>query len=208
MARRLSSETGNPIACSSRPGTASGAAQSAFQLVSSFVGTNRPGAARAPADIIRDADVSRSPVRELAKNATPSIAGDEVKLLKRDALRIAAVADLPDGLLAGLQHDALAEGATLALIEPTLTYQALAKIVDAATRRQDLDAVARSQIRRWTRGAASTARDGVPARAFPGRVGPQRGRLRQRDFDLGRRAGHAHGRRAAGGGHGHTGHRG
>jgi hypothetical protein len=93
---------------------------------------------------------------------------------------------LPDGLIAGLQHDALAEGATLALIEPTLTYQALAKIVDAATRRQDLDAVARSEIRRWTRGAASTARDGVPARAFPDRAAPQRGRLRQRDFDLGR----------------------
>jgi hypothetical protein len=30
---------------------------------------------------------------------------------------------LPDGLLAALQHDARAEGATLALVEPALTYR-------------------------------------------------------------------------------------
>ncbi len=97
-----------------------------------------------------------------------------------------AAEPLPDGVVVGLQHDARAEGATLALVEPALTYQALADIVSSASRRQDLDPVARAEIRRWSRSAASTARDGVPAQAFPYRPGRQRGRLRQRDFDLGR----------------------
>ena len=95
---------------------------------------------------------------------------------------------LPDGLLAGLQRDAFAERATLALVEPAIAYQRLADIVTAASRRQDLDPVARAEIRRWIRPAGSTARDGVPAsaipaKAFPEQVGRQRGRLRQRDFD-------------------------
>ncbi len=98
---------------------------------------------------------------------------------------------LPGGLLAGLQRDAFAEGATLALVEPALAYRRLADIVAAAGRRQDLDPVARAEVRRWIRPADSTARDGVPARAFPARAFPesadgQRGRLRQRDFDQGR----------------------
>ena len=38
---------------------------------------------------------------------------------------------LPAGLLAGLQHDALAEGATLALVDPALAYQQLADILGA-----------------------------------------------------------------------------
>jgi Nitroreductase family len=99
---------------------------------------------------------------------------------------------LPDGLLAVLQHDALAEGATLALVEPTITYQQLADIVSAVSRRQDLDPVARAEVRRWSRAMGSTARDGVPAQAFPATAGPagrQGGRLRQRDFDLGRELG-------------------
>jgi hypothetical protein len=37
-------------------------------------------------------------------------------------------------LAAGLQHDALAEGATLALADRTLAYQQLADIVGAAYR--------------------------------------------------------------------------
>ncbi len=98
---------------------------------------------------------------------------------------------LPRGLLAGLQRDAFAEGATLALVDSALAYQRLADIVTAASRRQDVDPVARAEIRRWIRPADSTARDGVPARALPGRPFPewtdgQRGRLRQRDFDQGR----------------------
>jgi hypothetical protein len=105
-----------------------------------------------------------------------------------------AAGPLPEGLLAGLQHDALAEGATLALIEPTITYQRLADIVSAVSRRQDLDPVARAEVRRWSRAAGHAARDGVPALAIPAQAVPdwagrQRGRLRQRDFDLGRELG-------------------
>jgi hypothetical protein len=43
---------------------------------------------------------------------------------------------LPAGLLAGVQHDALAAGATLALVDRTITYQELADIVGAAKCRQ------------------------------------------------------------------------
>ncbi len=99
---------------------------------------------------------------------------------------------LPDGLLPALQHDALAEGATLVLVPPTIIYRQLADIIVAASRRQDLDPVARAEVRRWTRVMGSTARDGVPAQAFPATTAPgdgMRGRLRQRDFDLGRELG-------------------
>src|SRR5437773_2125291 len=60
---------------------------------------------------------------------------------------------LPTGLLAGLQHDALAEGATLALVDAALAYQRLADIVGAAGCRQDLEPAARADVRRWS-GAA------------------------------------------------------
>jgi hypothetical protein len=97
-----------------------------------------------------------------------------------------AVEPLPGGLIAGLQHDAVAEGAALVLVGPTLAYQALTDIVGPVSLRQDLDPVARQEIRRWSRAAGGAARDGVPALAFADRAGRQRGRLRQRDFDLGR----------------------
>jgi hypothetical protein len=93
---------------------------------------------------------------------------------------------LPAGLLAGLQHDALAEGATLALIDRTHAYERLADIVTAVTRRQDLDPKARADMRDWTRDPASHARDGVPSSAFTAADDRHRGRLPQRDFDLGR----------------------
>jgi hypothetical protein len=93
---------------------------------------------------------------------------------------------LPAGLVAGLQHDALAEGATLALVDRTLAYERLADVVGAAGRRQDLDPLAQADVRRWSRDAADSARDGVPAHAFPAETGRQPGRLPQRDFDLGR----------------------
>jgi hypothetical protein len=99
---------------------------------------------------------------------------------------------LPDGLLAALQHDARAEGATLALVEPAINYRRLADIVRAASRRLDIDSVARTEVWRWSRAVGSTARDGVPAHAFPATAipaGQQRGRLRQRDFDLRRGVG-------------------
>jgi len=94
---------------------------------------------------------------------------------------------LPDGLLAGLQHDALAEGATLALVEGDMAYQQLADLVAAAAGKLDLDPRARDETRRWTRTADSPARDGVPSQAFAAGTGHPPGRLPQRDFDLGRR---------------------
>jgi hypothetical protein len=93
---------------------------------------------------------------------------------------------LPAGLLAGLQHDALAEGATLALVDRAIAYQRLASVVGAVSHRQDLDPVARAEIRRWSRVAGDPARDGVPTHAFPPAAAGQPGRLPQRDFDLGR----------------------
>ena len=93
---------------------------------------------------------------------------------------------LPAGLLAGLQNDALLEGATLALVDEGLGYARLARIAAAAARRGDLDPRSRAEVRRWTRHAVSTARDGIPPTALA--VGPseriQHGRLPQRDFDL------------------------
>jgi nitroreductase len=100
-------------------------------------------------------------------------------------------ASLPAGLLAALQHDARAEGATLALIDPAgSSYLQLADIVSTAARRRDLDPWARAEVRRWRRPADSVAYDGVPAQAFAAGTFPDwadghRGRLRQRDFDLG-----------------------
>jgi len=97
-------------------------------------------------------------------------------------------APLPTGLLAGLQNDALVEGAVLALVDDGLPYERLARIVADAARRGDRDPVAQAEVRRWTRDPSSTARAGVPATAFtagaPGWI--PRGYLRQRDFDLGR----------------------
>jgi hypothetical protein len=96
---------------------------------------------------------------------------------------------LPTGLLAGLQHDALAEGAHLALIDRALAFSKLADLATAARRWQDRDPVARDEMRRWSRSAADPAPDGVPAHAFPATPDQQPGRLPQRDFDLGRSLG-------------------
>ena len=93
---------------------------------------------------------------------------------------------LPAGLLAGLQHDALAEEATLVLITGGLAYDRLERITAAAARRGNLSPRARADVRRWTGTGASTARDGIPATALAARTGRPAGRLPQRDFDLGR----------------------
>lgn len=96
---------------------------------------------------------------------------------------------LPVGLLPSLQQDALAEGASLALVGTATKYEKLAALVAEAGSIQAHSAGARAEIRRWTRAAGSPARDGVPAAAF-GPAGPELpGRLAQRDFDLGRHAG-------------------
>jgi len=93
---------------------------------------------------------------------------------------------LPPGLPARLQHDALAEGATLVLVTGGLAYDRLERITTAAARRGDLSPRARADIRRWTRSAADMARDGIPATALASSTGRPPGRLPQRDFDLDR----------------------
>jgi hypothetical protein len=93
---------------------------------------------------------------------------------------------LPQGVLAWLQHDALAEGALLTVVEPGPAYQRLAGIVQSASSRLDLDPLTRAEVRRWTRAAGQWSRDGIPAQAFPARPAGQPGWLRQRDFDQGR----------------------
>jgi hypothetical protein len=96
---------------------------------------------------------------------------------------------LPTGVLAGLQHDALAEGAQLALIDQALAVSKLADLARAASHRQDHDPIARDEMRRWTHSADDPAPDGVPAHAFSATPDQQPGRLPQRDFDLDRSLG-------------------
>ena len=67
-----------------------------------------------------------------------------------------------------------------------LAYDRLERITGAAVRRGNLSPRARAEIRRWTRIAAGTARDGIPGTALAGSTGRSPGRLPQRDFDLGR----------------------
>jgi hypothetical protein len=93
---------------------------------------------------------------------------------------------LPAGLVAGLQHDALAEGAQLALIDRALAFSKLADLARTASHQQDHDPAARDEMRRWSHSADDPGRDGVPAQAFPASSDQQPGRLPQRDFDLGR----------------------
>jgi hypothetical protein len=92
---------------------------------------------------------------------------------------------VPRGLLPGLQHDAVAEGATLALLAKPVLLP-LAEMVAAANQLQRQHPVLRAELRRWTRPVGSTARDGVPAHAYPASPPQVPGRLPQRDFDLGR----------------------
>ncbi|MBV9094946.1 MAG: hypothetical protein JO132_13920 [Streptosporangiaceae bacterium] len=97
---------------------------------------------------------------------------------------------LPAGLLAELEHDAMAEGARLHIVDQGVAYQRLADIVSTASRGLELDPWAQFEMRFWSGSAAGPGRGGVPARAFPAtttsRPGRRPGRLRQRDFDLGR----------------------
>lgn len=93
---------------------------------------------------------------------------------------------LPRSLLIGLQHDAVMEHASLALIDSTRAYEQLAAIVAQSARDQSASESARSDARNWARKPGSTARDGVPAHAIPVSSRPHPGRLAQRDLDLGR----------------------
>jgi hypothetical protein len=96
---------------------------------------------------------------------------------------------LPAGLLPSLQHDALAEGARLALIEGPGGYPKLAALVAEAARKRAANPASRAEIQRWTRVPDSPRRDGVPAEAFAPSGAPSPGRLAQRDFDLDRHVG-------------------
>jgi hypothetical protein len=99
---------------------------------------------------------------------------------------------LPGGLLARLQDDAAAEGATLAVVENGPAYRRLTRILGAWSRKRDLYPASPAQIQsqtetqRWTREPGSQDRDGVPAYAYPATGGGEPGHLPQRDFDLGR----------------------
>jgi hypothetical protein len=96
---------------------------------------------------------------------------------------------LPDGLLARLRDDALAEGAMLTKINPGPARDELVALLATEAGRQDGDPRTRAEIWLWSRGPASQERDGVPAHAFPAEPGREDGRLPQRDFDLGRSLG-------------------
>jgi nitroreductase len=93
---------------------------------------------------------------------------------------------LPAGLLARLQDDARAEGATLTEIAPRPAREQLNALVADSAARQDRELRTRAEIWRWSRDATSPDRDGVPAHAFTAGPGRRPGRLPQRDFDLGR----------------------
>jgi hypothetical protein len=93
---------------------------------------------------------------------------------------------LPPALFDRLRDDAQAEGASLTEIEPGPAREELMALLAASGRRQDRDPRSRSATWWWSRDAASTARDGVPAHSFPAEPSLGAGRLPQRDFDLGR----------------------
>ena len=98
---------------------------------------------------------------------------------------------LPAGLLPRLQHDAIAEGATLVLVDERSRAR-LRDLVEAAARWQQRNPIVRDELRNWTRGRGSDSRDGVPAHAYTalpdGREPPAGwdGALTPRDFDQGR----------------------
>jgi nitroreductase len=100
-----------------------------------------------------------------------------------------AAEPLPGGLLAGLQHDASAEGATLVLLGEGGTRQSLKHLVVTAARWQRRNPIFEAELRHWTRPVGSVSRDGVPARAYRAVPAHPDERLALRDFDLGRHAG-------------------
>ena len=100
-----------------------------------------------------------------------------------------AAGHLPQGLLVGLQHDAVAEHAALAVVDQPADYNRLAAIVAGAAGTLSADARSRADVARWVRPPGSDARDGVPASAIPASAGRWPGRLVQRTLDRGKGTG-------------------
>jgi nitroreductase len=98
---------------------------------------------------------------------------------------------IPAGLLPRLQHDAIAEGATLVLVDER-SRSRLRDLAEAAARWQQHNPMVREELRNWTRARGSDTRDGVPASAYTTLAGGQEakacwdGALARRDFDQGR----------------------
>jgi nitroreductase len=99
---------------------------------------------------------------------------------------------LPAELLARLQDDVAAEGATLSVVDTGPARRKLTEILAAWRRVQDLYPASRAAVQsraeteRWTREVGRQARDGVPAQSFPAAAGREPGALPRRDFDLDR----------------------
>jgi hypothetical protein len=93
---------------------------------------------------------------------------------------------LPSGLLIGLQHDAVAEQASLVLIDRPVAYHQLAGIMARSACVLNADARSRADVMNWVRPAGSSSRDGVPAPAIADSSVRRTGRLAQRDLELGR----------------------
>ena len=99
---------------------------------------------------------------------------------------------IPPGLVPRLQHDAIAEGATLVLVDDHGRGR-LRDLVEAAARWQERNPVVRDELRNWTRDRGSQTRDGVPASAYTALPEGETdasagwdGALTRRDFDQGR----------------------
>jgi nitroreductase len=84
---------------------------------------------------------------------------------------------VPSRLLDALVRDAAAEGADLYLVSQRADVRELARLTEAASRAQLADPGIRAELRNWTRSAASSARDGVPARAWADPSWPDEPRL-------------------------------
>jgi hypothetical protein len=93
---------------------------------------------------------------------------------------------LPRGLLVGLQHDAVAEHAALALIDRPAALRQLAGIMARSANVLNADARSIADVMSWVRLPESGNRDGVPAAAIAGSSARRTGGLAQRDLDLGR----------------------
>jgi hypothetical protein len=146
---------------------------------------------RPEVDLFPEPAGSRRPVARVRLGAAAPITPEEQKLLAAMPHRHThrgpfEPGPLPDGLLPLLHRDAMAEGATLTVIDDEFDGQDLAEIIAVASLRAAGDPASQAEVARWTRELGSPARDGVPAYAFPPTPGEYVGWLPPRDFDLGR----------------------